>query len=116
MRNSIRNSCFSFCGCWRCFSSLVGIPIAITGSATGIKICAITAGITKYKSITEKKKNKHDKIVLLARTTLNSMEVLIFRGLIDSNVSHVKFALINVLKEYDGMKHEINNLKTSSAN
>ena len=45
------------------FSSLVGIPIGITSSAIGLNICALTAGIKKYKSIIEKKKNKDDKIV-----------------------------------------------------
>ena len=30
------------------FASLVGIPIGITSSAIGLKICAITAGIKKY--------------------------------------------------------------------
>ena len=29
------------------FSSLIGIPIEITNSAIGLKICAITAGIKK---------------------------------------------------------------------
>ena len=29
------------------FASLVGIPIGITSSAIGLKICAITAGIKK---------------------------------------------------------------------
>ena len=33
------------------FSSLVGIPVDIASSATAIKICAITAGINKSKSI-----------------------------------------------------------------
>ena len=33
------------------FASLVVIPTGITSSAVGIKICAITAGIKKYKSI-----------------------------------------------------------------
>ena len=33
------------------FTSLIGIPIGITRSAIGLKICAITAGIKKYKSI-----------------------------------------------------------------
>ena len=36
------------------FGSLVGIPIGITSSAIGLKICAIPAGIKKYKSITKK--------------------------------------------------------------
>ena len=44
------------------FASLVHIPVGITSSAVGIKICAIIAGIKKYRSILKKK--KHDKIVL----------------------------------------------------
>ena len=38
------------------FASLIGILIGITSSAIGLKICAITAGIKKYKSITKKRK------------------------------------------------------------
>ena len=38
------------------FASLVGIPIVITSSAIILKICAITAGIKKYKLIVKKKK------------------------------------------------------------
>ena len=33
------------------FSSLVSISIGLTSSATGLKICAITAAIKKYKSL-----------------------------------------------------------------
>ena len=41
------------------------------------------------------------------------MEVLISKALIDSNVSHDEFVLINnVLKEYDKRKKEIKYLKT----
>ena len=32
------------------FDSLVGIPRGISSSAVGLKLCAITAGIKKYKS------------------------------------------------------------------
>ena len=46
------------------FSSLLGILIGITSSAIGLKICAIAAGIKKYKSIIKKKKKKHEKKVL----------------------------------------------------
>ena len=61
------------------FASLLGIPIGITSSAIGLKICAITAGIKKYKSIIKENKKKHDKIVLLAKSKLNSIEVFISR-------------------------------------
>ena len=48
------------------FTLLVAIPVVITSSAVGLKICAITSGIKKYKSIIKKKKKKkHDKIALL---------------------------------------------------
>ena len=40
------------------FASLVGIPIEISSSAVGSKICTVTAGITKYKSMIKKKKEK----------------------------------------------------------
>ena len=95
------------------FASLVGIPIGITSSAIGLNICAVTAAIKKYKSMIKKKKKKHDKIVFLAKSKLNSIEVLISKALIDTVVSHDEFVLINnVLKEYNEMKEEIKNLKT----
>ena len=95
------------------FASLLGILIRITSCSIGLKICAIVAGIKKFKSIIKKKKNKHDKIVLFTKSKLNNIEVLISKALINSNISHNKLVLINnVLKEYDDMKEEIKNLKT----
>ena len=86
--------CFHF---W--FSFLVAIHIGITSYANGLKICVITAGIKQYKSNIKKKKKNHDKIVLLAKSKLNSIEFLISKALIDPNISHDKFVLINnVLK------------------
>ena len=73
------------------FTSLNGIPIRITSSAIGLKICAIAAGIKKHKSIIKKKKKKHDKIELLAKSKSNSIEVLISKALIDSVISHDEF-------------------------
>ena len=51
------------------FVSLVGIPVGVTISAVGLQICTITARIKTYNSINKKKKKKrHDKILLLAKT------------------------------------------------
>ena len=69
-------------------SSLVDILLGTTSSAIGLKICAINAGIKNYKSIIKRNEKKHDKIVLLAKPKLNSMEVLISKDLIDSVISH----------------------------
>ena len=40
------------------FASLVAIPVGITSSAVGIKICAITAGIKKYKTYYKEKEEE----------------------------------------------------------
>ena len=91
------------------FASLRSISIGITCAAIVLKICAITKGIEKYKSKIKKKKNKHDKIVLLAKSKLNRIKVLISKVLIDSEVSHDDFILINnvLLKEYDKFTEDL---------
>ena len=66
----------------------MSIPIGITSSAIGLKMCAITAAIKKSKSIIKKNKKKHDKTVLIAKTRLNSIEALISKALNDSYISH----------------------------
>ena len=58
----------------------------------------------------KKKRKKHDKIVLLAKSKLNGIEVLISKALIDSSISHDEFVLINnVLKEFYDAREEIKN-------
>ena len=53
---------------------------------------------------------------MLAKSTFNSIEVLICKALIDSVINHDKFILINsVLKEYNELKEQIKNLKTWSS-
>ena len=52
------------------FASLLVIPMRITSSALGLKICAIAAEIKAYKSIIKKKIQKYDKTVLLAKSKL----------------------------------------------
>ena len=60
--------------------SLIGVPIGITSSGIGLKICTIAVRIKKYKSKIKKKKKKLDKIVLLAKTKLYSIEVLNYKA------------------------------------
>ena len=55
----------------------------------------------------EKKKKKHNKVELLAKSKLNNIEVVISKALIDSNIRHDKLVLIN--KEFYDVKEEIKN-------
>ena len=60
-------------------------------------------------------KKKHDKILLIAKSKLNSIELLISMALTESVISLDEFVLINnVLQEYNEMKDKIKNLETIS--
>ena len=58
--------------------------------------------LKELKSISQlsrKKKKKHDKIVLLAKTKLNTIEVLVDKTLVDSYINHDEFVSVsNVLR------------------
>ena len=83
----ILTSVFTGCVSISAFASSVGIPVEITISAVGLKICATTAGVKKYKSIVKKNKKKHDGILLLAKTKLNA---LISKASISSYINQKK--------------------------
>ena len=84
------------------FASLLFVPVGITSSAVGTQLCAITAGIKKYKSIVKKKNKNYDKSVLSEKDKLNTIEVQTFKGLINSYISHDKFVSVNSLfREYN---------------
>ena len=58
----------------------------------------------------KKRKKKHDNIVLLAKTKLNTIKVLICEALTDPFMSNDEFASVNtMLKEYDDMKEKRKN-------
>ena len=95
------------------FISLIVITIGILSYAIGLKICAKTTEITKYNSMIRKNKKKNDKLVLLAKSELNNIEVLTSKAFVDSVISYDEFVLINnVLKEYDEMKGETETLNS----
>ena len=57
----------------------------------------------------------YDKIVLFAKTKLNSIQVLISKTVTNSSIIHHEFGLINtVVKEYYDLKEEMKNWKTQS--
>ena len=81
------------------FASLIGIPIGNTHLTIRLKICPINIGIKNCKSIIKKKKNKRNKIQLLAKSKLYSIEVVISKALIDSIISHDEFLLTNNMQK-----------------
>ena len=91
------------------FTSIIGAPVGIA-SASFTLIFSLTTGIAKkLLNITRKKKKKHDKTLMLAKSKLNSIKTLISQALIDMEISHEEF--ITILKEKDKYEKMKDNLR-----
>ena len=59
------------------------------------------------------KKNKHNKIVMLARSKSNSIETLVSKALIDLEISHEEYkTIINEVENYRRLKENIRMIKS----
>ena len=92
------------------FTSIIGAPVGIA-SASLTLFFSLTTGITKkLLNITRKKKKKHYKILMLAKSKLNSIETLISQALIDMDISHEEFiTILNEKDKYEMMKENLKN-------
>ena len=83
-------------------------------SASSSLVFSVSTGIVKklLKTTRNKKKN-HNKIVMLARSKLNSIEIKISETLINSEISHEDFTIIiNEEENYRELKESIRLMKT----
>ena len=81
-------------------------------SASFTLIFSLTTGkIKELLNITRNKKKKHDKILMLAKSKLNSIENLVSQALIDMEISHEEFnAIIKEKQKYERMKEMVRNV------
>ena len=94
------------------FTSVVGTPVGIV-SASFTLIFSLTTGIIKkLLSIARNKKKKYDKILMLAKSKLNSIETQISQALIDMEISHEEF--IAIFKEKDKYEKMKENLRSEN--
>ena len=91
-------------------SSIVGAPIGIA-SASLTLFFSLTKGIVK-KLLDITRKEKHEKILMLAKSKLNSIETLVSQALIDMEISHEEF--ITILKEKDKYEKMKDNLRSEN--
>ena len=84
------------------FKSIVGAPVGIASASITLIFSLTTEIVKKLLSITKNKNKNHDKIFILAKSKLNSIETLISQALIDMEISHQEF--IAIFKEKDKYK------------
>ena len=96
------------------FTSVVDAPVGIA-SASFTLIFSLTSGIIKtLLGTTRNKKKKYDKILMLVKSKLNSIETLISQALIDMEISHEEF--VTILKEKDKYEKMKENLRNENEN
>ena len=98
-------------------ASVVGAPVGIA-SASFTLIFSLTTGIIKkLLSIARNKKKKHDKILMSAKSKLDTIETLVSQALTDMEISHEEFNAIIIEKQkYERIKENVKNVSEKQEN
>ena len=75
------------------FATVIGAPVGMMSASCSLAF-SITTGFVKMFLKTTRNKKKHNKIVMLARSKLNSIESKISEALINNEISHEDFMTI----------------------
>ena len=87
------------------FATVIGATIRIVGAIFSLAFSIFTGIVKKLLQTTTNKKKKDNKIVMLARSKLNSIESKISEALINNEISHEDFmTIINEEKKYRELK------------
>ena len=90
------------------YASVVAIPAGITGASLTL-VFTIGTGISKsLLKLTKKRKKNHNKIIVLAKNKINTIERLLSSTLNDSEISHEEFSNnITEVNIYENIKESI---------
>ena len=70
------------------------MPVGIIGACCGFTFSITSRFVKRFLKTIRNKKKKHNKIVMLARSKLNSIESKISKALMDNEISHEDFETI----------------------
>ena len=94
------------------FATVFGIPGGIARASLSL-VFSLSTGLAKeLLKATRNNKKKHNKIVMLARSKLNSIESKISEALMNNQVSHEDFmTIMNEERNYSKLKESIRMMK-----
>ena len=95
------------------YASVVGIPAGVAGASLTLVFTIGTSISKSLLKLTKKRKKKHNKIIVLAKDKLNTIDTLLSSALNDSEISHEEFS--NIITEaniYENIKENIKELTT----
>ena len=91
-------------------TTVVGIPVGIAGASLTLIFTVTTGIVKKLLNITRKKKKKHNKIIVLARSKLKIIENLISQALTDFEITHEEFS--KLIYEKNNYEQYIDNIRS----
>ena len=98
------------------YAAVVGITAGITGAFLTL-VFTIGTGISKsLLKLTKKRRKKHNKIIALAKSKLNTIDTFLSSAVNDSEIGHEEFT--NIITEtniYEYIKEIIKKLTTESS-
>ena len=90
------------------FATTVGVPVGIMSANYSFFFSITTRFVKIFLKTIRNKKEKHNKIVMLARTKLNSIDSKISETLINNEISHEDLmTILNNEKKYRELKETI---------
>ena len=90
------------------FVTVIGAPVGMMSASCNLAFSITTGFVKKFLKKTRNKKKKHNKIVMLARSKLNSVESKISEAFINNEINYEDFmTILNEEKIYRELKEHI---------
>ena len=90
------------------FATVIGAPVGMMSASCSLAFSITTGFVKKFLKTIRNKKKKHNKIVMLARSKLNSIESKISEALINNEISQEDFmTIINEENKYWELEESI---------
>ena len=90
------------------FATVIGAPVEFMSASCSLAFSITTGFVKKLLKTTKKKKKKYNKIVVLVRSKLSSIESKISEAWINNEISHEEFmAIMNEERKYRELKESI---------
>ena len=90
------------------FATVIRAPVGMMSASCSLLFLISTGFVKKFLKTTRNKKKNHNKIIMLARSKLTSIESKIFKSLIINEISHEDFMkILNEKAKYRELKGSI---------
>ena len=93
------------------FATVIGAPAGIIGASCGFTFSITSGFVKKFLKTIRNEKKKHNEIVMLARSKLNSIESKISKALMNNEINQ-----LSITKKYRELRESIRMMNSQRSN